>query len=242
MESDAGQTTAGGGQARLRRAAAGDGRGARRRPTRSRGSSPTTCGRCRPTRRCSSSSDRRRVQRGRCPDRTPPPVYFSTQVSFAPPPRDELTIMLPPGPPGSARPAAPRRAAARPRRDCSTNARRSTARGSSLPSANVGWVDSCTRSWATQPAGSARIASASSASSCGVGVRADHDALPAVAVDRLEHQLVEPVQHLGAALRVDARVGRHVVQQRRPRPGSRRSSAARRRRPACRRPRRCPAR
>ena len=63
------------------------------------------------------------------------PSQRSTQVSFAPPPRDELTIMLPLGAirlsvAGSTStwgcPAA---------RDCSTNARRSTARGSSLPSA-----------------------------------------------------------------------------------------------------------
>ena len=38
-------------------AAAGDGGGARPPPTSSRRWSPTTCGRCRPTRRCSSSSD-----------------------------------------------------------------------------------------------------------------------------------------------------------------------------------------
>jgi alkanesulfonate monooxygenase SsuD/methylene tetrahydromethanopterin reductase-like flavin-dependent oxidoreductase (luciferase family) len=65
-------------------------------------------------------------------------IQRRTQVSLAPPPRDELTIMLPAG---AIRLSAAGRTSAcgrPPRRDCSTNARRSTARGSSLPSANVG--------------------------------------------------------------------------------------------------------
>ena len=61
---------------------------------------------------------------------------------------------------GSTRTSAPE-----PRRDWITNARRSTARGSSLSPENVGWLESRTRSWATQAAGRARIAVASSASS-----------------------------------------------------------------------------
>ena len=56
--------------------------------------------------------------------------------------------------------------------------------------------DSCTTGWAIQPRGSA----SSRARSCvqlGPGrLRADHDALAAGAVDRLDHQLVEPVEHL----------------------------------------------
>src|SRR5690606_14868728 len=47
-----------------------------------------------------------------------------------------------------------------------------------------------------------------------VGVRADHDAAAAVAVDRFEHEFSEAVEHLLPPVRVDARVGGDVVEHR----------------------------
>ena len=70
------------------------------------------------------------------------------------------------------------------------------------------------------------------------GVRADQHAVAAGLVRRLDHQLVEIGQHVVAVLRRHAQVGRHVRQDRRPRPGSSGSSPARRRTRPCRRPRR----
>ena len=136
----------------------------------------------------------------------------STQVSLEPPPREEFTISSPSAsatrvrPPGSThtrcavvdreRPQVdvPRRRAGRRRTSApSTAARpagRSTTRGSSSTLAR------------------------SSSSSALVAPRADHDALAARPVDRLEHQLVEPVEDLLARLRLAHPPGVDVAEHR----------------------------
>ena len=98
---------------------------------------------------------------------------------------------------------------------------------------------------AGRPAGRSRRAgrpapcARSSSSSAAVGARADHDALAAGAVDRLEHQLVEAVEHLLAGVGVAAAARCRRCGGPAPRRGSSGSGRAGRCRRACRRRRRC---
>ncbi len=125
----------------------------------------------------------------------------STQVSLEPPPWLELTISSPSGsatrvsPPGSTHTRSP---------SLTANGRRSTWRGASLPSTKVGTVESCTTGWAIQPRGSATQLLAQLVEVGRVGLRTDHDALAAGAVDRLDDQLVEVVEHVLAGGRLVA--------------------------------------
>ncbi len=79
----------------------------------------------------------------------------------------------------------------------------------------VGCVDRATGSWAIQALGSASISARSFDSSSSRGARAEHDALAARAVARLDDELVEALERLRALL-VDGEVPRrHGAQQRR---------------------------
>ena len=75
-------------------------------------------------------------------------------------------------------------------------------------------VDSCTTGCAIQPRGSASRRVRRSASSCLRRIRPDHQALAARAVDRLDDELVEAVEHLLERLRVLEPPGVDVREQR----------------------------
>ena len=99
----------------------------------------------------------------------------STQVSFEPPPCEELTIIEPSRsatrvrPPGTMWMSSPNTA----------NGRRSTCRDASRPSSiAVGQVESCTSSWAIQRAGAASTSRRWRSSSCSVAVGPMNTPLP----------------------------------------------------------------
>ena len=135
----------------------------------------------------------------------------STHVSFEPPPWEELTIIEPSrsatrvSPPGTMWMSSPKTA----------NGRRSTWRGASLPSGPaVGTVESCTRSCAIQRSGRRLISSAWRSDLLLGRGRADEDALAAGLARRLDHDLIEALEHPLALLAVGHQVRRHVLDQR----------------------------
>ncbi len=134
-------------------------------------------------------------------------VSVSTQVSLEPPPWLELTTKLPAGsatrvrPPGTTQTSSP---------VLTANGRRSMWRGA-IPSGHwVGLVDSCTTSWAIQPRGLAGDDRPHGRQHLVAGLGPDDQALAARAVDRLQHQLVEPPEHLGQHVGVLQAVGGNV--------------------------------
>ena len=83
-----------------------------------------------------------------------------------------------------------------------------------MPSTYVGTVLSWITGWAIHERGSSITFVAQLVELGAGGLRADHDALAAGAVDRLEHQLVEPVHDLLAVVRVPEAPGVDVLQDR----------------------------
>ena len=135
----------------------------------------------------------------------------STQVSFEPPPCDELTIIEPSrsatrvSPPGTIRMSSPNTA----------NGRRSTWRGASAPSGARGRHRRQPHQLLRDPA--LRLPEHLLGLALDlllVRRRPDEDALAARLARRLDHHLVEPLEHPGALLGVGHQVGRHVVEDR----------------------------
>jgi hypothetical protein len=62
----------------------------------------------------------------------------------------------------------------------------------------IGTVDNCTTGWAIQPRGVVPDRLACLLQLAGAAVRAEKDAVAAGALDGLEHQLAQGVQHVGA--------------------------------------------
>ena len=140
------------------------------------------------TRHRAGARRRRRVARAASPD------GVSTHVSFEPPPWLEFTTRLPSGnatrvsPPGATQTRFP---------SFTANGRRSTCRGANPSPVWVGEVESCTTSWAIHPRGFSSTWRRSLLDLL-VGRRGtDHDAVATGPVDRLDHELVEPIQDVG---------------------------------------------
>ena len=81
-------------------------------------------------------------------------------------------------------------------------------------STQVGQVDSASVGCAMKPSGSRLSLVAERLDRRLVGLRADQHAVAARAVDLLDHELVEIVEHVGQMLGLAAAPGRHVLQDR----------------------------
>ncbi len=135
----------------------------------------------------------------------------STQVSFVPPPWLELTTSEPffkatrVSPPGTMRTRS---------RPVSTNGRRSTWRGATPSSTQVGQVESANVGCAMKLLRIRFELGAEYRDRRLVGLRPDQHAVAAGAVDLLDHQFLEVIEHIGEVLLLAATPGRHVLQDR----------------------------
>ena len=135
------------------------------------------------------------------------------QVSLRPPPREELTIMLPGAATRVRATGATSYSCSAPDPEAYTNARRSTWRGSSSR-ADQGRVRGQRHQLLGDPlAGVAGDLLAALGDLARRGVGTDQHASAALAVDRLGDQLAHPVEHLGPLRLVRAAVRRDRLQQ-----------------------------
>ena len=142
--------------------------------------------------------------------RAPPGVGDSTQVSLLPPPCDEFTTSEPLR--SATRVSPPGRRRCRRRRGCTAAGRRAGPRGDRRPaSARATAPASAGR---CSCAGWPRSSPANASRSAAVDVRADQHAVAAGLVGRLDHQLVQVLQHVLPLRIAPAQEGRHVGEDR----------------------------